>query len=58
MVKCGNLEISNQAMKDILAENGMDVFEMLLEVAGSNLFFESWAQTTCLMCFGSPDILS
>eukprot|EP00439_Symbiodinium_sp_Y106_P026347 s6397_g3.t1 len=36
MVKCGDLEISNQAMNDILAENGMDVFEMLLEVAASS----------------------
>ncbi|CAE7408605.1 unnamed protein product, partial [Symbiodinium necroappetens] len=36
MVKCGDLEISNQAMNDIHAENGMDVFEMLLEVAASS----------------------
>ena len=37
MVKCGDLEISNQAMNDIHAENGMDVFEMLLEVHGMNM---------------------
>ena len=37
MVKCGDLEISNQAMNDILAENGMDVFEMLLEVRGMSI---------------------
>ena len=37
MVKCGDLEIGNQAMNDILAENGMDVFEMLLEVHGTNM---------------------
>ena len=31
MIKCGDAEIRDQAMKDILAENGMDVFDMLLE---------------------------
>ena len=32
MMKCGDKEIQENAMNDIWAENGMDVFDMLLEV--------------------------